>query len=198
MLTKPCPLPQSRSHARVASRSVAVVRSRSGFSSQCFRQRLPMPVWAVSSRLNSVGAVSPRSVCVNSRLRRVVAGRLMSVCGRATCNCVACANARPCVCSAKSSKALTAACACGSPSASHAARLAACNWASSFWRPSVASNCQAGRGVRLRAAPWPASRRGRACRRPSNAVVTSAPYSSSVGLMRATQAGRSSVEHSAN
>jgi hypothetical protein len=41
-----------------------------------------MPVWQVSSSENSVGLVSPRRVCVSSRLRRVLAGRSIRRCAR--------------------------------------------------------------------------------------------------------------------
>ncbi len=58
--------------------SWACARSRRGSKSQLLSCRLPIPVMQVSNKENKVGESSPRSVWVNSKLRRVVAGKSMS------------------------------------------------------------------------------------------------------------------------
>jgi hypothetical protein len=98
-------------------------------------RRLPMPVMQVSSSENSVGAVSPRRVCVSSRLRRVVCGRSISSSLRCTDAVCTWLSARPCVCSAKASSAAAAAWARGRSSACQACRLAAFSCSSSLRWP---------------------------------------------------------------
>ena len=71
-----------------------------GLQQPAAQRRLPMPVWQMSSSENSVGLVSPRRVCVSSRLRRVLSGRSISSSLRATCRLFTWVSARPCVCSA--------------------------------------------------------------------------------------------------
>ena len=78
-------------------RAAAWARSRRGVSSQLLSARLPIPVVQVSSNENSVGESSPRSVCVSSRLRRVVCGSSISSPDRTTCKPCTCESARPCV-----------------------------------------------------------------------------------------------------
>ena len=135
--------------AIVSSRCVAVVRSRNGFSNQLLSKRLPMPVMQVSSNENSVGESSPRRVCVNSKLRRVVGGKSIKAslfCTTMVCKCV---RVWPCVCSAYATKALAAACACVSVSACQVLKLATLKSSSNLRCPKPASNCHSARRVRL-------------------------------------------------
>ena len=95
------PAPCSTCKAAMASnRCCANARSRGGSSNQRFKVRLPMPVMQVSINENKVGLSSPRSVCVNSRLRRVVAGKSIRSSLRSTRSFCTCVRLRPCVCSA--------------------------------------------------------------------------------------------------
>ena len=87
--------------ASIAScRSAAVRRSREGRVVHNRSSRLPMPVPQVSISDSSVGAASPRSVWISSRLRRVVGGRSIRSLERSTCRLRTCASAWPWVCSA--------------------------------------------------------------------------------------------------
>ena len=179
------------------SLALAVVRARSGVSSHSRSMRLPIPVAQVSSNDNSVGEVSPRSVWVSSRLRRVVAGKLMSASLVATLNSRTWTKSRPCVWRAYSISAPAAAWACSRSWASKACRLCVCSCSSSKRRPRLTSNCHAGRSVSPKRWPPALAFEASSLSTASNVSVLSALCSNSCGATRATQVANSSGLHCA-
>src|SRR6266850_1354235 len=109
--------------------------------------RLPMPVAHSSSRENRVGAGSPRSVSVSSRLRRVAASSLTYSPARSAFTAVTCASACPCVLPAYSSNAPHAPIASVRSSQPYPASAAAPSCCRSFLFPLSTSKCQAGSRV---------------------------------------------------
>ena len=92
----------ARANAAIASwRALAAcLRSRSGCGSQWRSSRLPAAVAQVSSSDSSVGAGSPRSVSVISRLRRVAASSARTSLADSTASARTCASAACCVAAA--------------------------------------------------------------------------------------------------
>ena len=165
----------ARSPRGAASRRA---RSRSGCVSQWRSARLPMPVRQLSSSDSSVGASSPRSVCVSSRLRCVAGGSSSSSPARSHLEPAHVAPAPGPGCARHSSAArrrrrAPARRSCASKPASEAT----CSCSHSLRWPSAASNCQAGRARAARRRCACTRRRAAPRRRPGPRPAPAAPAS---------------------